>query len=33
MGNYEAQQAVEIAQRLITAADRLLGQLSFFAQP
>src|SRR5580704_1829584 len=29
----EAQQAVEIAQRLITAADRLLGQLSFFAQP
>jgi HEPN domain-containing protein len=29
----EAQQAVETAQRLITAADRLLGQLSFFAQP
>jgi HEPN domain-containing protein len=29
----EAQQAVEIAQRLITAADSLLRQLSFFAQP
>ena len=29
----EAQQAVEIAHRLITTADRLLGQLSFFAQP
>jgi hypothetical protein len=29
----EAQQAVEIAQRLITAADSILGQLSFFAQP
>jgi hypothetical protein len=29
----EAQQAVEIAQRLITAADSLLGRLSFFAQP
>jgi hypothetical protein len=28
----EAQQAAEIAQRLITAADSLLGQLSFFAQ-
>lgn len=28
----EAQQAVVIAQHLITAADRLLGQLSFFAQ-
>jgi hypothetical protein len=26
----EAQQAVEVAQRLIAAADRLLGQLSFF---
>jgi HEPN domain-containing protein len=29
----EAQQAVEIAQRLITAADNLLTQLSFFSQP
>lgn len=29
----EAQQAVEAAQRLIAAADTLLGQLSFFAQP
>ena len=29
----EAQQAVEVAQRLITAADSLLGRLSFFAQP
>ncbi len=29
----EAQQAVETAQRLITAASQLLGQLSFFAQP
>lgn len=29
----EAQQAVEITQRLITAAGRLLGQLAFFAQP
>jgi hypothetical protein len=29
----EAQQAVEAAQRLIAAADALLGQLSFFAQP
>jgi hypothetical protein len=29
----EAQQAVEIAERLIAAADTLLGQLSFFAQP
>jgi len=27
----EAQQAVETSQRLIAAADRLLGQLSFFA--
>jgi HEPN domain-containing protein len=29
----EAQQAVEVAERLIAAADKLLGQLSFFAQP
>jgi hypothetical protein len=29
----EAQQAVEAAERLITAADTLLGQLAFFAQP
>ena len=29
----EAQQAVETAKRLIAAADTLLGQLSFFAQP
>ncbi len=29
----EAQQAVESAQRLIAAADSLLGQVSFFAQP
>jgi hypothetical protein len=29
----EAQQVVEIAERLIAAADTLLGQLSFFAQP
>jgi hypothetical protein len=29
----EAQQAVEVAHRLIAAADGLLGQLSFFAQP
>jgi hypothetical protein len=29
----EAQQAVEAAQRLIAAADVLLEQLSFFAQP
>jgi hypothetical protein len=29
----EAQQAVEVAERLIAAADTLLGQLSFFAQP
>jgi hypothetical protein len=29
----EAQQAVEAAQALIAAADTLLGQLSFFAQP
>lgn len=29
----EAQQAVEIALRLIIAADGLLGQLSFFALP
>ncbi len=29
----EAQQAVETAQRLITAASQLLGQLFFFAQP
>jgi hypothetical protein len=29
----EAQQAVEAAERLIAAADTLLGQLSFFAQP
>src|SRR5262249_25815139 len=28
----EAQQAVEAAERLIAAADTLLGQLSFFAQ-
>jgi hypothetical protein len=27
----EARQAVETAQRLIAAADMLLGQLSFFA--
>lgn len=27
----EAQQAVEVAQRLIAAADNLLGRLSFFA--
>ena len=29
----EAQQAVEVAERLISAADQLLDQLSFFAQP
>jgi HEPN domain-containing protein len=29
----EAEQAVETANRLISAADSLLGQLSFFAQP
>ena len=29
----DAQQAVEAAERLIKAADTLLGQLSFFAQP
>ncbi len=29
----EAQQAAEVAERLIAAADKLLGQLSFFAQP
>lgn len=29
----EAQQAVEVARRLIAAADKLLGQLSFFGQP
>jgi hypothetical protein len=29
----EAQQAVEVAEGLIAAADTLLGQLSFFAQP
>jgi hypothetical protein len=29
----EAQQAAEVAERLIAAADTLLGQLSFFAQP
>ncbi len=29
----EAEQAVEVAQRLILAADGILGQLSFFAQP
>jgi hypothetical protein len=29
----EAQQAVEVAERLIAAADKLLGRLSFFAQP
>lgn len=29
----EAQQAAAIAERLIAAADTLLGQLSFFAQP
>jgi hypothetical protein len=29
----EAQQAIDIAERLIAAADTLLGQLSFFAQP
>jgi HEPN domain-containing protein len=28
----EAQQAVETAKRVIAAADKLLGQLSFFAQ-
>jgi hypothetical protein len=28
----EAEQAVEVAERLIAAADQLLGQLSFFAQ-
>ncbi len=29
----EGQQAVEVARRLISAAGKLLGQLSFFAQP
>lgn len=29
----EARQAVEAAERLIAAADTLLGQLPFFAQP
>src|SRR5260370_16186833 len=29
----EAEQAVEVAERLIAAAGQLLGQLSFFAQP
>jgi len=29
----EAEQAVEVAERLIAAADQLIGQLSFFAQP
>ncbi len=29
----EAQQAVEVAERLIAAAGALLGQLSFFAEP
>jgi hypothetical protein len=29
----EAEQAVEVAERLIAAADQLLGQLSFFTQP
>jgi hypothetical protein len=29
----EAQQAVEVASRLIAAADQLLAQLSFFGQP
>src|SRR5215469_15799989 len=29
----EAEQAVEVARRLISAAGKLLGQLSFFAQP
>lgn len=29
----EAQQAVEVAERLIATADTLFGQLSFFAQP
>jgi hypothetical protein len=29
----EAQQAVQVAERLISAADTLLGQLSFFVQP
>jgi hypothetical protein len=29
----EAQQAVEIAEHLISAAEMLLGQLSFFAVP
>ena len=29
----DAEQAVEVAERLIAGADQLLGQLSFFAQP
>ena len=29
----EAQHAVEVAERLISAADDLLGRLAFFAQP
>ena len=29
----EAEQAVEVAERLIAAADQLIGQLSFFARP
>jgi hypothetical protein len=29
----ETQQAVEVARRLLAAADQLLGQLSFFGQP
>lgn len=29
----EAQQAVQVAEKLITSANALLGQLSFFAQP
>ena len=29
----EAQHAVEVAERLISAADALLGRLAFFAQP
>lgn len=29
----EAEQAVEVARRLISAAGKLLGQLSFFARP
>jgi len=32
-GPDEAREAVETAERLITVASQLLGQLSFFAQP